>query len=307
MKKQELRANLLLLSAAAIWGLAFVAQRVGAQYLGSFSFNGIRFALGSLSLLPLLYFMKGKAGGGTTGAKPARVLPAGLIAGCVLFSGASLQQIGLVHTTAGKAAFITGLYIVLVPVLGIFLKQRLHASAWLGVAVATVGLYFLSVTADFTIVGSDLVVLAGAFFWSLHILVIDHFSRRVDVLKLCLIQFLTCAALSLAAALLLERITLRGVEQALIPLLYGGIGSVGVAYTLQVLGQKHAKPSHAALVLSMEAVFASLGGWLILHENLGLRGYLGCLLMLAGMLLSQLPELRSPGPSPGLVEEKAEA
>jgi drug/metabolite transporter (DMT)-like permease len=272
MKKQELRANLLLLLAAAIWGLAFVAQRVGAQYLGSFSFNGIRFALGSLSLLPLLYFMKGSPERRAAGSKPVSVVPAGILAGCVLFMGASLQQIGLIHTSAGKAAFITGLYIVLVPVLGIFLRQRLHASAWLGVAVATVGLYFLSVTADFTIVGSDLVVLAGAFFWALHILVIDHLSKRVNALQLCVVQFLTCAALSMAVALFFEKITLRGIEQALIPLLYGGIGSVGVAYTLQVLGQKHAKPSHAALVLSMEAVFASLGGWLILQENLGLRG-----------------------------------
>lgn len=293
MKSQELRANLLLLLAAIIWGLAFVAQRIGAQYLGSFSFNGIRFALGSLSLLPLLWFSRNNATPCLpSGTKPVNPIPGGILAGTVLFLGASLQQLGLVHTTAGKAAFITGLYIVIVPILGIFQKQRLQLSIWLGVILAAVGLYFLSVTSSFTIVPSDLLELAGAFFWALHILVIDHFSKKVAALKLCVIQFLTCAALSLATAFIWETITLKAIGQALIPILYGGLFSVGIAYTLQVVGQKHAKPAHAAIVLSLEAVFASLGGWLILGENLGLRGYLGCVLMLAGMLLSQLPEMR---------------
>ncbi len=294
MQKQELRANLLLLLAAAIWGFAFVAQRIGAQYLGSFTFNGVRFILGSLSLLPLVYATAkpAPAAGTIRSGKPVKVLTAGVSAGIVLFLGASLQQIGLVETSAGKAAFITGLYIVIVPLMGLFLKQRLHASAWIGILLATVGMYFLSVTAAFTIAVSDLVVLAGSFCWALHILVIDYFSKRVDAMQLCITQFLTCAVLSLAVAVCSEKITVVGLTQALIPLLYGGICSVGIAYTLQVVGQKHAKPAHAALVLSMEGVFAALGGWLILHENLGIRGYLGCLLMFAGMIVSQLPELR---------------
>lgn len=292
MKQQELRSNLLLLLTAAIWGLAFVAQRVGAKYVGPFTFNSVRFALGSLSLLPLLILsMKKSPDIPKTDQKQVRALPVGIIAGCILFAGASLQQIGLVHTSAGKAAFITGLYIILVPILGIFLKQRTHMSIWLGVTMASVGLYFLSVTENFSIVQADILELIGAFFWAAHILIIDHYTKKVPTIKLCIIQFMTCSILSIVVALIFEKITLSGIRLAAIPIIYGGIFSVGIAYTLQVLGQKHAKPSHAAIILSMETVFASLGGLLILHENLGGRGYLGCLLMLAGMLISQLPNI----------------
>lgn len=294
MKQQEIRSNLLLLITAAIWGFAFVAQRVGSRYVGSFTFNGIRFALGALSLIPLLIFslkQNPEPLNDPTKQKRSSVTLAGIIAGSVLFAGASLQQIGLVHTSAGKAAFITGLYILLVPMLGIFLKQRTHLSVWLGVVLATSGLYFLSVTENFTINGSDLLELLGAFFWATHILVIDYYTKRVHPLKLCIVQFLTCSFLSMTAAFAFEKTTITGLEQAVIPILYGGICSVGIAYTLQVFGQKHAKPSHAAIIMSMESVFASLGGLLILHENLGIRGYLGCLLMLLGMLIAQLPNI----------------
>jgi drug/metabolite transporter (DMT)-like permease len=216
-------------------------------------------------------------------------LPGGIIAGCILFMASAFQQTGLATTAAGKAAFITGLYIVLVPLLGIFLKHRISLFTWAGVAAATIGLFLLSVTEQFTIASSDLLLLFGAFLWAVHILVIDHFTKKLDGLQLSLIQFSTCGALSLAAACGFEKISLTGVYHALVPLLYGGICSVGVAYTLQVLGQRYAKPAHAALILSLESVFAGLGGFLILHEDLGLRGYLGCVLMLTGMLFSQLP------------------
>jgi drug/metabolite transporter (DMT)-like permease len=294
MKDHELRSNLLLLLAAAIWGFAFVAQRVGAKYVGSFTFNGVRFALGSLSLVPLLLLSRRKSDRENAEHHPVSVnpLPGGIIAGCILFLAVSLQQIGLVETTAGKAAFITGLYIVMVPLLGVFLKHRLHLGVWLGVAVATVGLYFLSVSEKFSIANGDLLELAGAFLWAVHILVIDHYIKKVDALQLSFMQFMTCSILSMAVALGFEKITLHALWQAVIPILYGGICSVGVAYTLQVVGQKHAKPSHAAIILSMESVFASIGGLIILHETLGVRGYLGCILMLAGMLLSQIPNLK---------------
>lgn len=291
MKTHRLKYNLLLLLAAAIWGFAFVAQRIGAQHVGTFTFNGIRFGLGSLSLLPLLLFLRNKPEtAATIDSSTKRALPAGMLTGCVIFLGATLQQIGLVDTSAGKAAFITGLYIVLVPILGILLKHRIYANTWFGVAVAAIGLYFLCVTESFTIASGDLFELAGALFWTVHILLIDHFTKKVDALKLSFFQFVTCSLLSLAAALLFEDISLYNIGQAVIPLLYGGICSVGIAYTLQVIGQKHAQPSHAAIILSMESVFASVGGWLILKEDLGVRGYLGCLLMLFGMLLSQLQE-----------------
>ena len=253
-----------------------------------------RFALGSLSLLPLLWYSNRKTPSpiGTDSEKQISALPAGLLIGCVLFTAASLQQIGLLVTTASKAAFITGLYLVFVPLLGIFLRHRIHPLTWSGVMLATIGLYFLSVTKDFTMGWGDLLELGGAFFWAIHILLVDHFAKKLSALRLCLVQFLTCTVLSLTAALIFEKITLHGLEQALIPILYGGIFSVGVAYTLQVIGQRHAKPAPAAIILSLEAVFAAIGGWLILGENLGARGYLGCGLMLAGMLFSQLPGLR---------------
>jgi len=289
MNNREMKSNMLLMLTAAIWGFAFVAQRVGMQYVGAFTFNGVRFALGSISLVPLIIYFKNKK----TEEQPektaaASALVPGIIAGSVLFFGASLQQAGLAYTTAGKAAFITGLYIVLVPLLGIFLKQRVGLNTWLGVVLAVSGLYFLSVNEDFTIAFGDLLEIIGAFFWAIHILVIDHFTKKVDALKLSCVQFVMCAVLSIITAFIFEDISISGISQAAIPILYGGLLSVGVAYTLQVVGQKHAKPSHAAIILSMEAVFAALGGALLLKENLGVRGYLGCALMFAGMLLTQV-------------------
>ena len=293
MKAQTLRSNLFMFLAAAIWGLAFVAQRVGAEHMGPYTFNGIRFGLGSLSLIPLILFFGYKSRNNSdTQRSFRRTLPAGLIVGCVLFIAASVQQIGMAETSAGKAAFITGLYIVLVPVLGIFLKHVIRINTWLGVVLAALGLYFLCVTGDFTISGADLLELIASFFWAVHILLIDHFVKKFDALKLCFLQFVTCSILSTIVALIFERITIDSLMQTLIPLLYGGICSVGIAYTLQVLGQKHAQPSHAAIILSLETVFASIGGAILLGENMGARGYFGCALMMAGMLLSQLQNFR---------------
>jgi drug/metabolite transporter (DMT)-like permease len=306
MINQTFKSNLVLLITAAIWGLAFVAQRIGAQYIGSFTFNGIRFALGSLTLIPLLVFSKNPATP-PSHQRSGLVLSTGIIAGTVLFIASSLQQIGLADTSAGKAAFITGLYIVIVPLLGFFLKQRVPLFNWIGVVFAVTGLYFLSVTEDFSIGKGDLLELAGSFFWAIHILLIDNFSKRVDIIKLSLIQFLTCSFLSLTAAFIIETISLSGIRQAAVPILYGGIFSVGAAYTLQAIGQKHAKPSHAAIILSMESVFASIGGLIILGEDLGLRGYLGCFLMLVGMFISQSKNIKKPPIAKTQVDTSQEA
>lgn len=290
MKKQELQSSMLLLLAAAIWGFAFVAQRVGAKYVGSFTFNGVRFALGSLSLIPLLIYFKSKDEKADENHNmKSKAIPAGITLGGVLFLAASLQQIGLSYTTAGKAGFITGLYIVLVPIFGIFLKHRVHINTWVAVVLAVIGLYLLSVTEGFYISKGDLFEVAGAVFWAIHILLIDYFTKKVNALKLSFIQFATCSILSITVAFFFETITIAGLTKAIIPILYGGIFSVGIAYTIQVVGQKHAKPSHAAIILSMESVFASIGGILILNESLGARGYFGCALILSGMLLCQLP------------------
>ncbi|CFX40681.1 Drug/metabolite transporter [Syntrophomonas zehnderi OL-4] len=281
-----MKSNLLLLLVAAIWGLAFVAQRVGMDYLGPFYFNGIRFLLGSLSLMPLLFFLKNDSP--TVESKWNNILVPGLIAGTVLFCGASFQQIGLVYTTAGKAAFITGLYVVLVPVLGLFLHHKTGVETWTGCLLAITGIYFLCVKESSALMYGDLLELIGAFFWAVHILIIGYYSTRVDVLKLSAIQFLTCALLSFLVALMTETFAIQDIRAAAAPLLYGGICSVGIAYTLQALGQRYAPATHTAIILSMETVFAAIGGLLLLQEILQPIEIWGCLLMLSGMIISQV-------------------
>jgi drug/metabolite transporter (DMT)-like permease len=285
-----LKSNILLLITAAIWGLAFVAQRVGMDYVGPFTFNGVRFFLGSLSLVPLIIYYRGDPREFRAEWKSA-ALPS-ILAGSVLFVGGSLQQVGLVYTTAGKAAFITGLYVVLVPVIGIFLRQATGKSTWLGCALAATGLYLLCVKESMTIQYGDMLQLIGAFFWAFHILIIGYYSRRVDVLKLSCLQFLICAVLSMAIAVVTENIVWADIQAAYIPILYGGICSTGIAYTLQAVGQKNAPPAPAAIILSMETVFAAIGGYLLLDERMGGVEIMGCVLMLSGMLAAQIGNLR---------------
>lgn len=287
---KTLRTDLLLLLTAFIWGFAFVAQRVGMEHVGPFTFNAVRFALGGLTLLPVALFLRRK---GWAQAGPTRPLIwAGPLVGLVLFGGASLQQAGIVTTTAGNAGFITGLYVILVPLSGLLWGQRAGAGAWVGALLAVAGLYLLSVTEALTIQSGDLLVLLGAFFWTAHVQLIGWLTRRVDALLLSVVQFLVCAVLSLAVALGSESIQAQGLAGAAPAILYGGLLSVAVAYTLQVVAQRTARPSHAAILLSLESAFAALGGWLMLGEQLTPRALLGCALMLAGMLLSQL--LRKP-------------
>lgn len=301
MKSKEIKAVFILLLTAAIWGFAFVAQRVGMEHVGAFTFNGIRFAIGSISLLPVIYFFNKKSSSDeknsdvkNSEANLKTTVISGVIAGSVLFIAASFQQIGLIYTTAAKAGFITSLYIVLVPILGIFLKQKTHYTTWIGAIVAVVGLYLLSINENLSIEFGDFLEIIGAFFWAAHIQLIDRFVKKVDAIKLSSIQFATCALLSIITAFIYEDVNLSGISNALVPLLYGGIMSAGVAYTLQAVGQKYAKPSHAAIALSMEAVFAAIGGILLLGEVLPLRGYLGSALMLAGMLITQTENIKKP-------------
>ena len=285
------QANAALLVTAGICGLAFVAQRVGMEYLEPFTFNGIRFLLGALSLLPLLWWQQHRKTVVEKRTASFRVFGIGVIAGLILFLAASLQQIGIVDTTAGKAAFVTSLYIVLVPLSGVLLGQRVEVSLWLGCLLSLLGLYFLCIREDFTLGFGDLLVLLGAFFWTMHILWIDRFASQVQVLSLAVWQFMTCALLSLLVAAFTETITLGAIKEALSPILYGGIGSVGIAYTLQIVGQKRAEPTQASLILSLETVFAALGGYFLLQEFLSLWELLGCILMMSGMLVAQIPWL----------------
>jgi drug/metabolite transporter (DMT)-like permease len=287
MRSATLKSDLLLLFAAVIWGFAFTAQRVGMEFMGPFLFNGIRFGLGGAMLWIYIAIRKNRQ----VDIHPNHIhnhkkilLIGGSIAGLLVFAGASLQQTGMVYTTAGNAGFITGLYVVFVPIIGLFLGQRLRVNVWLGVLLAAGGMYFLSVTEKFQISRGDLLVLGCAFVWAFHVLFIGVVSPRVDALKLAVIQYFITSALSLVMALFFEEIHTEAILNAAIPLLYGGLLSVGIAYTLQIVGQKKSPPAHAAIILSSEAVFAAFGGWLIINETLTPRALLGCGLMLAGMM-----------------------
>jgi drug/metabolite transporter (DMT)-like permease len=276
-------ANIMLLAAAAIWGFAFVAQRVGMRHVGPLTFNGVRFALGAAVLLPFVIVRARRGVGRAPGLRRA-----GVLAGLLIFGGATLQQWGLLWTTAGKAGFITSLYVVLTPLLGIAFGMRTGLPAWIGAFLAAAGLYLLSAQGLTSIAPGDGLVLLGALFWAGHVLWVGQAAQRIDPLQLALVQFVTTAALSLAAAFAFEQPAAGAVLDAGAAILYAGILSVGVAYTLQVVAQRHARPAPAAVILSLESVFAAVGGWLVLDEVLPLRGVMGCGLMLGGVLVSQL-------------------
>ena len=258
------------------------------EFIGPFAFNGIRFALGAISLLPLMLYQK-KLFGTTTNRSDIRLtVKSGIILGVVLFVAASLQQVGIIKSTAGNAGFITSMYIIIVPFLGIFLKHKITKETWIGAVLAVIGLYFLSFNQQFQISPGDGLVLISAVFWALHIILIGHYASKTHVLLLSIIQFTVSAILNLFVAFVFEAIRWDMITGALYPILYGGILSIGVAYTLQVAGQRNVAPSKAAIILSLEAVFAVLGGWLLLGETLSIRKDMGALIMLTGLIVSQL-------------------
>ena len=289
IKNKVIRADLIMLLAAAIWGFAFVAQREGMETMGPFLFNAARFFIGSAVLFPLVWYLSKKNKTPTNKeTSTKKLLIAGSIAGLFLFLASSFQQVGIQYTTAGKAGFITGLYIFFVPLIGIFFGQRTGSGTWLGAFIAVIGLYLLSINDDFSIARGDLLQLICAVFFAAHILVVGYVAKRMDPLKLSLIQYVVSGVLSFFIAIAIEVITWQMIVDTAIPLLYAGVMSIGVGYTLQVVAQQHAKSSHAAIILGLEGAFAVLGGWLILDENLSTRGLIGCGLMLSGMFLSQL-------------------
>jgi drug/metabolite transporter (DMT)-like permease len=289
--QKNLRSDLILLLAAIIWGFAFVAQRVGMDYVGPFTYNGVRFALGTLVLLPFL-FMKGASAGPWIKAESAshrrKLIAGSIFTGFLLFGGVAFQQLGLQYTTAGKAGFITGLYVVFVPVVGLFLGHRSHFTLWVGAVLSIAGLYLLSMTSGFSFAPGDDLVLYCAIIFTFHVLFIAWLSPLMNTFLLAIIQFSICTLLNLAVAFLTEPVQTDTILQAWLPIAYGGILSVGVAYTLQVFAQKTAHPAYASIILSLEAVFAVLGGWLLLHEQLTPRMLAGCALMLVGMIVVQV-------------------
>ncbi len=287
MRSQALRADFLMLITAMIWGTAFVAQRIGMDNIGPFLFTGLRFALGALALLPLVIYQ------GRTAARHEPFLQRGLILGglsmgLALTLGINLQQVGLLFTSVTNSGFITGLYVIVVPLLGLAIGHKTGLGTWLGAFLAVAGMALLSIGEDFTVASGDWIQLAGAFVWGVHVLLVSFFVSRHDAIRLAFLQFATCAVVSLVLALIFEDINLASIWLAGPALIYGGLFAVAVGYTLQVVAQKHAIASHAAIILSLEAVFAAIAGALFLEESLTLRGYMGCVLMFIGMLAAQL-------------------
>lgn len=293
-----MKNSLLLLLTAFIWGVAFVAQSVGGDQVGCFTFNGVRSILGAVVLLPVIAFLdhqKKKELGEkeflTQKGDAKTLLIGGLCCGIMLCIASNFQQYGISFTTVGKAGFITALYIIIVPILGLFMKKRVGAKVWFGVILSTVGLYLLCMTSEsFSISKGDFLVLICAGFFSLHILIIDYFSPKCDGVRLSCIQFFVCGVISLAAAFLFETPNLTAILAGWLPILYAGVMSCGVAYTLQIIGQKNMDPTVASLILSLESVFSVLAGWLILKQTLSGRELFGCVLMFGAIILAQLPD-----------------
>ena len=290
MPVSRLRSDLILLLAAAIWGFAFTAQRMGMDHVGPFTYTAARFTLGCLVLVPFLF--RRKPGipkirdDGPAGKRKMILLQ--LLLGLILFGGISLQQYGLLFTTAGNAGFITGLYVVFIPIVGLFLGHRVKPFMWAGVFLAIAGLWFLSIRPGAGINEGDVYVFGCALFWTAHVLLIGYLAPRRDPIRIAMIQFVICAILSWIVAIGAEEIRFGALLAAAWPILYGGVLSVGIGYTLQVIGQQHAHPAYASIILSLESAFAVLGGWLILSEPFTGRILLGCVLMLAGMIVVQV-------------------
>lgn len=280
------RTDLLMLLAAAIWGSTFVAQRLGMDAIGPFLYTGTRFLLGA-ALVALLWRWRPGPLADHPVVTSRGAWPAGLTLGAVLFAAVNLQQVGLLTTSVSNAGFITGLYVVLVPVLMLFLGQAVQLPMWLAVALATVGLYLLSVQPGMVIAPGDWLQLAGALLWAVHMLMVSRLAARHDALRIAALQYLGAGLLSMAVALWREPIALAALQQAGWAIAYGGVLSVGVAYTLQVIAQKTARASHAAVIYSSEGVFSALTAWAILGEAMSGQAIVGALLMLAAMLLAQ--------------------
>ena len=290
---KKMQSNILLLLTAIIWGSAFVAQKSGMDYVEPFTFNGIRTFIGGLVLIPVIFFMEKKnppeeISREEKTKKNKELLIGGICCGLALFAASSLQQFGVSYTTAGKAGFITTLYVVFVPIISVLLRKKVRPIMWLCVAMGAVGLYLLCMTdASFRLTFGDTLVLLCAVAFAVHILTVDHFSPKMDGIKLSCIQFLTVGIVSMVCMFIFEHPDIHAILDCAVPLLYAGVLSCGLGFTFQVVAQKHAEPTVASLLMSLESVFGVLGGWLVLGEIMNSTEILGCCLMLAGMLVTQ--------------------
>ena len=291
--KQQIKSSLILLLTATIWGVAFVAQSVGMEYIGPFTFNAIRCVLGGLVLIPVILVLKKKkeTGAENQEKEDKKTLWAGGIAcGVILCIASNLQQFGIMEASVGKSGFFTALYIVMIPVIGIFIGKRPGIKLWFCVALAVVGMYLLCMKeGSFTIERADIMLLLCALVFSFHILVVDYFSPKVDSVKMSCIQFFVCGVLSAVGMLFTETPDISNIQAAWLPLLYAGLLSCGVGYTLQIVGQKGINPVIASLIMSLESVISALAGWVILGQVLSPKEILGCVLMFVAIIITQIP------------------
>ena len=288
MKKTVIGSSLLLFLAACIWGVAFVAQSVGMDYMGPFTFNGARFIIGGTVLLPLVFVRTGKKKN-TEGIPLSLTLKGGICCGLAICAASTFQQIGIQYTTVGKAGFITTLYIIIVPVFGLFLHKKVPGKVWVAAVIASVGLYMLCINESFAIEKGDALVFVCAVLFSIHILVIDYFSPKTDGVVLSCLQFYTAGIICTVWALFAEHPAWGQLLQGILPLLYAGVMSCGIAYTLQIIGQKNLDPTVASLILSMESAVSVLAGWVILGQALSMKELFGCGLVFAAVILVQMP------------------
>ena len=296
MSAKHSKNFILLFLTALIWGVAFVAQSVAMDYIGPYTFNAVRSLLGGIVLVPCVFLFGQKKKSvkdedpskGTAIDRPGDMITGGLLCGIMLFLSTTLQQVGIQYTTVAKAGFITALYIILVPILGIFLKKRVSFQIWISVVIAIIGLYLLCMKGSFHLGQGDFLMLVCSLCFALHILVIDHFTDKVSGVKLSCIQFFVCGLLSCILMFLFEKPAVSDILSAWLPIVYAGVFSSGVAYTLQIIGQKGTDPTIASLILSLESVVSVLAGWIILGQSLTPREILGCLLMFGAIILAQV-------------------
>lgn len=294
MNKTTMRGSLLLLTAAVIWGVAFVAQSAGMDYMGPFTFNGFRFILGGTVLLPLILVRRhSHKKMSIPQASMKTTMLGGICCGLALCAGSTCQQLGIKYTTVGKAGFITTLYIILVPILGIFLKKRVPAKVWIGAVMAAFGLYLLCMKESFSLSKGDTWVFICAFLFAIHILLVDHFAPMVDGIELSSIQFYTAGIICTILAFILESPSLKDLIAGIGPILYTGVMSSGVGYTCQVVGQKDMNPTVASLIMSLESVVSVIAAFLILGQVMTGRELIGCAIVFNAVILVQLPEKQS--------------
>lgn len=293
MNNKNIKGNVILMITALIWGSAFVAQSVGMEHVGPFTFITARYIIGGIFLIPCMIFLnKINKSNVKKYEKSDRknVIVGGILCGIALFVASSFQQIGIEYTTVGKSGFITALYIIIVPILGMFFKKKVQGRVWISVVIALIGLYLLCINESFKISNGDLLILMCAFCFSIHILIIDKYSPIVDGVKMSCIQFFVAGILGVIPMYTFENPNIYNLLQAYSPILYAGVMSSGVAYTLQIIGQKYTSPVMATLIMSLESVFAALSGWIILGEVFSIKEFCGCVLVFVAIIFAQLPK-----------------